>query len=38
MGQAAEGTPVVLARGHACSAPPRAAAALVRPREEDLFR
>jgi coenzyme F420-0:L-glutamate ligase / coenzyme F420-1:gamma-L-glutamate ligase len=38
MGQAAEGTPVVVARGYACAAPHTAASALVRPREEDVFR
>ncbi|MGB3272660.1 MAG: coenzyme F420-0:L-glutamate ligase [Xanthobacteraceae bacterium] len=38
MGQGAEGQPVVHVRGFACSAPPRSAAALVRPREQDLFR
>jgi coenzyme F420-0:L-glutamate ligase / coenzyme F420-1:gamma-L-glutamate ligase len=38
MGQAAEGLPVVLARGLAWSGPSSAAASLVRPAEEDLFR
>jgi coenzyme F420-0:L-glutamate ligase / coenzyme F420-1:gamma-L-glutamate ligase len=38
MGQAAEGVPVVLARGLAWSAAPSAARTLVRPPEEDLFR
>ncbi len=38
MGEAAEGTPVVLARGLEWSAPERAASALLRPTPEDLFR
>jgi len=38
MGEAAEGTPVVIARGHHSSAPERSARALLRPKEEDLFR
>jgi coenzyme F420-0:L-glutamate ligase / coenzyme F420-1:gamma-L-glutamate ligase len=38
MGQAAEGLPVVVVRGLTFSAAPRPAAALVRPRELDLFR
>ena len=38
MGEAAEGTPVVIARGLESSAPERAARALLRPKEEDLFR
>jgi coenzyme F420-0:L-glutamate ligase / coenzyme F420-1:gamma-L-glutamate ligase len=38
MGEAAESTPVVLARGLAWSAPARMARALLRPKEEDLFR
>jgi coenzyme F420-0:L-glutamate ligase/coenzyme F420-1:gamma-L-glutamate ligase len=38
MGEAAEGTPAALVRGLDWSAPPRPAAALVRPKREDLFR
>lgn len=38
MGQADEGCPVVIVRGFASAHPPRPAAALVRPRERDLFR
>jgi coenzyme F420-0:L-glutamate ligase/coenzyme F420-1:gamma-L-glutamate ligase len=38
MGEAAEGTPVVLARGLDWSAPDSNAAALLRPRQQDLFR
>ncbi len=37
-GQGAQGLPVVLARGFRSAAPPQGAAALVRPRETDLFR
>ena len=38
MGQAAEATPVVLVRGLEFSASDQSAAALVRPKEMDLFR
>lgn len=38
MGEAAEGTPVVLARGLRWSAPQSTGAALLRPKEQDLFR
>jgi len=38
MGQAGEGLPVVLARGVKIAAAARPAAALVRPRHEDMFR
>lgn len=38
MGQADEGLPVVLVRGFSSAAPPRPAAALARPREQDMFR
>lgn len=38
MGEAAEGRPAALVRGLDWSAAPRAAAALVRPKQEDLFR
>lgn len=38
MGQADEGTPIVLMRGLASPAPLQPAAALVRPATEDLFR
>jgi coenzyme F420-0:L-glutamate ligase / coenzyme F420-1:gamma-L-glutamate ligase len=38
MGEAAESTPLVLARGLTWSAPERVARALLRPKEEDLFR
>jgi len=38
MGQGAEGQPVVHVRGFKSAAPARPAAALVRPREQDLFR
>lgn len=38
MGQAAEGQPVVVVRGLTFSEAPRPAAALVRPREQDMFR
>lgn len=38
MGQAAEGMPVVLARGLAWNAPASPARTLLRPPEEDLFR
>jgi coenzyme F420-0:L-glutamate ligase/coenzyme F420-1:gamma-L-glutamate ligase len=38
MGQGAEGQPVVHVRGFASGAPPQPASALVRPREQDLFR
>lgn len=37
-GQADEGTPIVLIRGFAHSAPPSPGSELVRPRGEDLFR
>lgn len=38
MGEAAEGTPAALVRGLSWKAPLRPAAALVRPKREDLFR
>jgi len=38
MGEAAEGQPVAILRGLSFDAPPSAAAALLRPIEEDLFR
>ncbi len=38
MGEAAEGTPVVLARGLEWHAPDRNASELLRPKSEDLFR
>jgi coenzyme F420-0:L-glutamate ligase / coenzyme F420-1:gamma-L-glutamate ligase len=38
MGEAAESTPAVLARGLKWSAPDRDAQALLRPKKEDLFR
>jgi coenzyme F420-0:L-glutamate ligase/coenzyme F420-1:gamma-L-glutamate ligase len=38
MGQAAEGLPLVHVRGLAWRAPPRAAAALIRARDRDMFR
>ena len=38
MGQGAEAQPIVHVRGFSSSAPMNAAAALVRPREQDLFR
>ena len=38
MGEAAEGRPAALVRGLAWSAPARPAAALVRPKGEDMFR
>jgi len=38
MGQAAERLPVVVVRGLAFDAPAQNAAALIRPRERDLFR
>ena len=38
MGQAAEGQPIVHVRGFSSSAPANRASALVRPREQDLFR
>lgn len=38
MGEADEGTPVVVARGLAWDAPEGDARALIRPREEDMFR
>ncbi len=38
MGQCAEGQPVVHVRGFSSPAPPCPASALVRPREQDLFR
>lgn len=38
MGEAAEGTPVVLARGLRWSAPDSTGAVLLRPKEQDLFR
>lgn len=38
MGQAAEGRPIVLARGLACEGTPGAARDLLRPRQMDLFR
>ena len=38
MGEAAEGRPAVLVRGLALAGPALPAAALVRPREQDLFR
>jgi len=37
-GQADEGTPAVLIRGLSVDGPPAPARALIRPREEDLFR
>jgi coenzyme F420-0:L-glutamate ligase/coenzyme F420-1:gamma-L-glutamate ligase len=38
MGEASEGTPVVIARGVQWSAPETNAAALLRPKEQDLFQ
>ena len=38
MGQGAEAQPIVHVRGFSSSAPMNAASALVRPREQDLFR
>jgi coenzyme F420-0:L-glutamate ligase / coenzyme F420-1:gamma-L-glutamate ligase len=38
MGEAGEGRPVVVARGLSASTAERGAAALLRPKEEDLFR
>jgi coenzyme F420-0:L-glutamate ligase/coenzyme F420-1:gamma-L-glutamate ligase len=38
MGEAAEGRPAALVRGLAWSGPARPAAALLRPKAEDLFR
>jgi coenzyme F420-0:L-glutamate ligase / coenzyme F420-1:gamma-L-glutamate ligase len=38
MGQAAEGLPVVIVRGLELSGPARPASALIRPREQDMFR
>jgi coenzyme F420-0:L-glutamate ligase / coenzyme F420-1:gamma-L-glutamate ligase len=38
MGQAAEALPAVHVRGFACEGPPLPAAALLRPKEMDLFR
>jgi coenzyme F420-0:L-glutamate ligase/coenzyme F420-1:gamma-L-glutamate ligase len=38
MGEAAEGTPAALVRGLAWNAPERPAAALIRPKREDMFR
>lgn len=38
MGEGAEGTPAALVRGFMTSAAPRPASALLRPRQEDLFR
>jgi coenzyme F420-0:L-glutamate ligase/coenzyme F420-1:gamma-L-glutamate ligase len=38
MGEAAEGCPAALVRGLACPAPERPAAALLRPKSQDLFR
>jgi coenzyme F420-0:L-glutamate ligase/coenzyme F420-1:gamma-L-glutamate ligase len=38
MGEGAEGTPVVLVRGLAWTAPESDGRALLRPRQEDLFR
>ncbi len=38
MGQSAEGIPVVHVRGFAATAEPGTAAALIRPKERDLFR
>jgi coenzyme F420-0:L-glutamate ligase/coenzyme F420-1:gamma-L-glutamate ligase len=38
MGEAAEGRPAALVRGLVWQAPPRPAAALVRPKAEDMFR
>ena len=38
MGQGAEGQPVVHVRGFKSTAPQRPASALVRPREQDMFR
>jgi coenzyme F420-0:L-glutamate ligase/coenzyme F420-1:gamma-L-glutamate ligase len=38
MGEAAEGWPVALVRGVTWNAPARPASALVRPKDEDLFR
>jgi coenzyme F420-0:L-glutamate ligase/coenzyme F420-1:gamma-L-glutamate ligase len=38
MGQADDGLPVVHVRGLAWGAPVRNAAALLRPKEQDLFR
>lgn len=38
MGQADEGLPAIYLSGLVCDAPPMAAAALVRPKEQDMFR
>lgn len=38
MGQAAEGQPIVHVRGFSSSAPVNAASALIRPKEQDMFR
>ncbi len=38
MGQGSEGRPVILVRGLAARAPAQPAAALMRPRQQDLFR
>jgi coenzyme F420-0:L-glutamate ligase/coenzyme F420-1:gamma-L-glutamate ligase len=38
MGEAAEGRPAALVRGLDWTAPERPAAALVRPKDEDMFR
>lgn len=38
MGEAAEGRPAALVRGLEWTAPPRRAAALLRPKSEDMFR
>lgn len=38
MGQGSEGRPVILVRGLATRAPAKPAAALMRPRQQDLFR
>jgi coenzyme F420-0:L-glutamate ligase/coenzyme F420-1:gamma-L-glutamate ligase len=38
MGQAAEGLPVVIVRGLKLSGPAQPASALIRPREQDMFR
>jgi coenzyme F420-0:L-glutamate ligase/coenzyme F420-1:gamma-L-glutamate ligase len=38
MGEASEGTPVVIARGLEWTATERNGAALLRPQERDLFR
>ncbi|MGO9426835.1 MAG: coenzyme F420-0:L-glutamate ligase, partial [Steroidobacteraceae bacterium] len=38
MGQGSEGRPVILVRGLATRAPAQPAAALLRPRQQDLFQ